>query len=64
MAPSDERMASSLALKVARANCMFMTLTQAMSKTPMQKANMVSSMPVMNDPVNVVMSGRTNPRVN
>ena len=38
VAPSDERIASSLARSVARANCMFITLTQAMSSTPTQNA--------------------------
>ena len=45
-APSDDRTASSLARSAARANCMFITLTHAMSSTPTQKPSMVSSVPL------------------
>ena len=43
VAPSDDRIASSLARSVARANCMFITFTHAMSSTPTQKPSIVSS---------------------
>jgi len=36
VAPSDDRTASSFARSVARANCMFITLTHAISSTPTQ----------------------------
>jgi hypothetical protein len=45
VAPREERMASSRARKVARANCMFITFTQAMRSTPTQKASMVRRVP-------------------
>ena len=41
VAPSDERTASSLARSVARANCMFITLTHAISSTPTQNPSIV-----------------------
>ena len=41
VAPSDDRIASSFARSVARANCMFITLTHAMSSTPTQKPSIV-----------------------
>jgi hypothetical protein len=59
VAPSDERTASSLARSVARANCMFMTLTQARTSTPAQKASMVNSRPRRNGGVKVLISGST-----
>ena len=45
IAPSDDRTASSLARSVARANCMFITLTHAMSSTPTQNPSIVHSVP-------------------
>ena len=45
VAPSDDRTASSRARSVARANCMFITLTHAMSSTPTQNASIVHIMP-------------------
>ena len=44
-APSDDRTASSFARKVARANCMFITLTHEMSSTPTQNPSIVHSVP-------------------
>jgi hypothetical protein len=44
-APSAERTASSFARSVARANCMFMTFTHAMSSTPTQNPSIVHSVP-------------------
>ncbi len=45
VAPSDERTASSLARSVARANCMFITLTHEISSTPTQNPSIVQSVP-------------------
>ena len=45
VAPSDERTASSFARSVARANCMFITFTHAMSSTPTQNASIVHNVP-------------------
>ncbi len=45
VAPSDDRTASSRARSVARANCMFITFTHAMSSTPTQNASIVQSVP-------------------
>jgi hypothetical protein len=64
VAPSDERTASSLARSVARANCMFITLTQAMSSTPTQKPSIVYSVPRSGRGVNVSMSICTWPVLN
>ena len=64
VAPSDERIASSLARSVARANCMFITLTHAMSSTPTQKPSIVNSVPRSGRGVNVAMSGSTRPALN
>jgi hypothetical protein len=46
VAPRDERIASSFARRVARANCMFITLTHAISSTATQKPSIVSSVPL------------------
>ncbi len=64
VAPSDDRTASSLARSVARANCMFITLTQAINSTPTQKASIVHIMPRSCGPVNWSMSGRTSAALN
>ncbi len=64
VAPSDERIASSLARSVARANCMFITLTQAISSTPTQKPSIVSSVPRSWRGVKVLISGSTWPVLN
>ena len=61
VAPSDERIASSLARSVARANCMFITLTQAMSSTPTQKPSIVHSVARSGRGVYVLRSGSTCP---
>ena len=45
VAPSEARTASSFARRVARANCMFITLTHAMSSTPTQNASIVIIVP-------------------
>ena len=59
VAPSDDRIASSLARSVARANCMFITLTQAISSTPTQNPSIVNSVPRSGRGVNVLISGST-----
>ena len=64
VAPSDDRMASSLARSVARANCMFITLTQAISSTPTQKPSIVRSVPRSGRGVKVLISGSTWPVLN
>jgi hypothetical protein len=64
VAPSDERTASSRIRSVARANCMFITLTHAMSSTPAQNASIVSSVPRSGSGVNDLMSGSTSPVLN
>ena len=63
-APSDERTASSLARSVARANCMFITLTQEISSTPTQKPSIVHSVPRSGRGVKVSSSGCTWPVLN
>ncbi len=64
VAPSDDRIASSFARSVARANCMFITLTHAISSTPTQKPSIVSSVPRRGRGVNVLISGSTRPVLN
>jgi hypothetical protein len=64
LAPSEERTASSRARSVARANCMFITLTQAITSTPTQKASMVRSVPERGRGVKVLISGSTWPAEN
>ena len=64
VAPSDARIASSRARRVARANCMFITFTQAMRRTPTPNPSMVSSVPRSGSGVNVLMSGCTRPVLN
>ena len=56
-APSDDRTASSLARSVARANCMFITLTHEMSSTPTQNPSIVHSVPRSGRGVKVSSSG-------
>ncbi len=64
VAPSDERIASSLARSVARANCMFITLTHAISSTPRQKPSIVHSVARSGFGVYVLINGSTSPAVN
>ena len=59
VAPREDLMASSFARREARANCMFITLTQAMRSTPRQKASMVSNVPRKGRGVKVLMRGWT-----
>ena len=63
-APSDDRTASSLARSIARANCMFITFTHAMSSTPTQKPSIVRSVPRSGRGVKVLISGSTCPVLN
>ena len=53
-----------MARSVARANCMFITLTQAISSTPTQKPSIVSSVPRSGRGVKVLISGSTWPVLN
>ena len=64
VAPSDARIASSRARNVARANCMFMTFTHAISSTPTQNPSIVSSVPRSAGGVKFLMSGWTCPVLN
>ena len=57
-------MASSLARRVARANCMFITLTQPISSTPTQKPSIVSRVPRSGSGVYVLSRGSTWPVLN
>ncbi len=59
VAPMADRTASSRARSVARANCMFITFTHAMTSTPTQKASIVHIVPRSCVPVNWSMSGST-----
>ena len=59
VAPSADRTASSRARSVARANCMFITFTHAMSRRPTQKASIVKSVPRRTGSVNASRSGST-----
>ena len=59
VAPREERTASSRARSAARANCMFITFTQAISSTPTQKPSMVRSVPRKGRGVKVTISGCT-----
>lgn len=63
VAPSDDRTASSLARSVARANCMFITLTHAMGGIPTQHASIVHIIPRSCTPVYWLSSGSTSPAV-
>jgi hypothetical protein len=63
VAPSEARTASSRARSAARANCMFITLTHAMSSTPTQNPSIVSSAPRRPSGVYTRMSGSTRPAV-
>ncbi len=59
VAPSEERTASSRARNAARPNCMFITLTHAISSTPTQKPSMVRSVPRRGLGVKVTIRGCT-----
>ena len=59
VAPSAPRMASSFARKAARPNCMFITFTQAMSKTRMTAPSIAQTIWRSCTPVKALINGCT-----